>query len=811
MLVPLEWLQEYAAVDWSAEELGDKLTAAGLKLENIHYFGIKTEPVVVGRILTISPHPAADRLVVCTVDIGTAAPLQVVTGAPNIAVGINVPTALPGAKLATLKEPVREITFRGVKSQGVLCAEDELGISDDHSGVMVLPPDLEPGADVTSLLKLGDAVLDIEIYPNRADCLSIIGLAREVAAIAGVPLKLPKVQMMESDPPAADYITVTVAAPDLCPRYCARVIRGVRIGRSPLWMERRLKAAGMRPINNVVDITNYVMLEMGQPLHAFDLHRLHDSRLIIRRAGPGEVIRTLDNQDRRLDEDMLVIADGREAVAVAGVMGGEKSEISPDTQEILLESATFAFASVRKTSRKLGLRTEASNRFEKGLDPHLAAAAADRAAALMAGLCGGQVAAGLIDVAEPLPRPQEIRLRPHRVNRLLGTSIAPAEMKEYLTGLGFAICAEQEDEWTVTVPTFRRDVTLEADLVEEVGRRYGYDRIPATIPGELSAPGNDSPRQARLEKVRQACMRAGLSETITYSFTTPRHFDKMRLLPEHPQRKALALKNPLSEDQSILRTTLAGNLLEALAKNAARQSTSVHLFEIGAVYLPREWPPEQQPEERTMLGAAMMGEPPGTSWAQKERRTDFYDLKEVYENVLAAFGIEAAVQVTKMTAEAGAAYPYMHPGRTAIVQKDVEVLGYFGEVHPLTAKAFDLPQPAFILELDLGSLIALEKKVPYMKPLPRYPAVFRDLALVVPDDFPAAEVEAALQRSGGEMLVGMQLFDVYQGPQVPSGHRSLAFTLTFRAEERTLTDDEVTAIVDRMVKDLAQKGLTLRI
>lgn len=810
MLVPLEWLQEYAAVDWSAEELGDKLTAQGLKLESINCFGDKAEKVVVGRILTVNPHPGADRLVVCEVDIGSAAPIQVVTGAPNVRAGMNVPTALPGAKLPKQKEPVREITFRGVKSQGVLCAEDELGISDDHSGVMELTQDLKPGADVADLLKLGDAVLDIEIYPNRADCLSIIGLAREVAALAEVPLNLPQVRLVETDPPAAASITVTVADPDLCRRYCARVIRGVRVGRSPLWIERRLKAAGMRPINNVVDITNYVMLEMGQPLHAFDLNKLHNSSLIIRRARPGEVLRTLDNQERLLDNDMLVIADGKEAVAIAGVMGGEKSEVSLETKDILLESATFDFASVRKISRKLGLRTEASNRFEKGLDPHLAAAAADRAAALLAELCGGHVAAGLINKVNQLPRPLEIKLRPHRVNSLLGTNISATEMKKHLQGLGFSVAADHEGEMTVKVPTFRRDITLEADLIEEVGRRYGYENIPATIPGGLSAPGNESARQANLEKVRMACVRVGLAETITYSFSSPKHFDKMRLSPDHQKRKALTLKNPLSEDQSILRTTLAGNMLEALAKNAARQSYSVHLFEIGSVFLPQEWPPVHQPDERIMLGAAMMGQPPGISWAQKERQTDFYDLKEVYENVISALGVNEAVRVTKITPEASAIYPYMHPGRTAIVLNEQEVLGYFGEVHPLVVRAYDLPHSAFILELDLSRLLTLEKKVPYMKPLPRFPAVVRDLALVVPDNFPAAQVESILQKSGGEMLAEIHLFDVYQGPQVPSGFRSLAYTLTFRAEQRTLTDDEVTAIMDDIIKELAQKGLTLR-
>ncbi|NLN18752.1 MAG: phenylalanine--tRNA ligase subunit beta [Firmicutes bacterium] len=797
MLVLLSWLQEYVDVPWPAHELAERMTNLGQKVESIRRFGADVSGVVVGRIEGSGSHPTKDHLLVCHVNIGDR-DISVVSGAPNLEPGIKVPVALPGARVVGIDGPVAVAEFHGVKSYGMLCAEDELGISDDHSGVMVLPEDTPLGSDVAQLLYLGDAVIEFEIHPNRPDCLSVIGLAREVAALTGGTVRVPKPEIAKTGEPVTSLAKVTVEDSDLCPRFCARVIRGVRVGPSPLWMQQRLRAAGVRPINNVVDITNYVMLEMGQPLHAYDLSLLRGRQIIVRRAKPDEILVTLDGQERRLDPEMLVIADAEGAVGIAGVMGGENTEIRPETTDVLLEAANFDNISVRKTSRKLGLRSEASGRFEKGLDPHLPPAAADRAAELLCRLCGGTVASGMIDVHGDLESSRVVNLRPQRVNKLLGTTMSVSEIAEHLRRLGLESEEGADQTLHVSIPSYRRDIELEEDLIEEVARVHGYDAIPATLPQETASVGAQSQEMRLLDQLRAVCIGAGLYETITYGFISPRHFDLLRFPPDDDRRRAVRILNPLTEDQSVMRTTLMPNLMEALSRNASRQNGVVHLFEIGNVFFPKEWPVTSQPEERRTLGIAMMGSPV-SAWGKHE--IDFFTLKGILEVIAKTLSIDLSVRAAVCAG--------LHPGRAAeIVWKD-RVVGFLGEVHPLVQQVYDLPERAFYLELDL-EVLEDAGGPPQAVSLPRYPAVFRDLALLVPVEMPAERVVEIIRQEGGSVLDDVKLFDIYQGRQVPDGYRSLAYSCSFRAADRTLTDEEINEVVERIKKALASENVSLR-
>jgi len=625
MLVPLSWLKEYVDIPWDVHELARRLINAGAKVEAVHTLEHDYSGVVVGRITGAEPHPEAEGLTVCRVDVGGRT-VQSVTGATNARPGMLVPVALAGASLPGLGGPVRETPVRGVLSEAVLCSERELGISDDHSGLMELPGELSPGEGVASALGLDEATLEFEVYANRPDHLSVYGIAREAAALTGGLLRPPEAEVREAAQPVHEAAQVEVRDPDLCPRYIARVIRGVKIGPSPAWMARRLRAAGMRPINNVVDVTNYVMLELGQPLHAFDYHRLAGRRIVVRRAREGETLRTLDGVLRQLDPDMLLICDAERPVAIAGVMGGEDSEVTPETTDILLESASFHPVSIRRTAKRLGMRTEASHRFERGIDPHLAALAADRAAKLIAELAGGEVLQGRIDAAAELPRPRELTLRLQRVNGMLGTDLSPQEVEGILNRLGFETRREKDGaSLQVVVPTFRRDVEGEADLIEEVARIYGYDRIPATIPKGSGTQGGLSRPLPAVEQVRTLLAERGLCESITYSFVSPKLFDRLRIPDGHPWRRAIRLANPLSEDQSLMRTSLVPSLVEAAALNARRQVNDVRLFELGKVYLPRELPLKELPEERWTVALALMGQAPAHVWGEPARPVDFFD------------------------------------------------------------------------------------------------------------------------------------------------------------------------------------------
>ncbi|BCV22007.1 phenylalanine--tRNA ligase subunit beta [Moorella sp. Hama-1] len=843
MRVPYKWLKQYVDVDLPPEEMARQLTMAGLAVEGIEELTPDFQGVVAGRITAINPHPNSDHLVVCQVDAGPAGrELQLVTGAPNVYEGQVVAVAREGARLPGGRQ-IKRATFRGVASAGMLCSAQELGLDvalispEDREGIITLPPDAPPGEDVSQVLGLRDVVLVLELTPNRADCLSIINVAREVAALTGAPLHLPATAPPEEGPEIAGLAAVEIAAPDLCARYVARVVQGVRIGPSPAWLQACLRAAGMRPINNVVDITNFIMLEMGQPLHAFDYDRLEEHRVIARRAQPGEKMTTLDEVDRELDPEMLVIADATRPVAIAGVMGGRETEVTPATASILIESAHFDGASIRHTSRRLGLRSEASTRFERGVNLEGAPAAADRAALLMAQLAGGRVARGRIDRYVKPRRPFTIELRPERVNYLLGTDIAPAAMKELLERLHLEVqvkeppaadvqaedlskaaaqvrvdaCHEHKSPAShiplptstlrVAVPAYRGDLTSEIDLVEEIARLYGYNQIPATLPGNISGREKQTPSQLWEEAGREAAAAAGLAEVVTYSFIGPRSLDQLRLPADHPWRRTVAIQNPLREEQSLLRTSLLPGLLEVAARNASRRVLPVAIYEMGRVFIPTAAP---LPDEPLRLGGLVMGTT-GRGWSWPAGAMDFYYLKGIVENIL------ARLRVADVSWTAADTYPFLHPGRAAVIRAGQTVLGYLGELHPNVLAAADLPERACVFELDWEAAGDLARNNPSYEPLPRFPAVDRDLAVVVPAATPAATVAGVIRAAGGELLQAVTLFDVYQGSPIPAGYKSLAYSLRYQLPGRTLTDAEVNAAQERIQGALKERlGATLR-
>ncbi|MGI9861854.1 phenylalanine--tRNA ligase subunit beta [Moorella naiadis] len=809
MRVPYKWLKQYVEVDLPPEELAERLTMAGLAVEGIEDLTPDFQGVVAGKIIAITPHPNSDHLVVCRVDAGAAGrELQLVTGAPNVYEGQMVAVALEGARLPGGRE-IHWATFRGVASAGMLCSAQELGLDvalispEDREGIITLSPDAPLGEDVSRVLGLKDVVLVLELTPNRADCLSILGVAREVAALTGAPLHLPPTTPPEEDPEIAGLVAVEIAAPDLCARYVARLVQGVRIGPSPAWLQACLRAAGMRPINNVVDITNFIMLEMGQPLHAFDYDRLEEHRVIARRAEPGEKMITLDEVDRELDPKMLVIADAAQPVAIAGVMGGRETEVTPATTSILIESAHFDGASIRHTSRRLGLRSEASTRFERGVNLEGAPAAADRAALLMAQLAGGRVARGRLDRYVKQRQPITIELRPERVNYLLGTAIAPAAMKELLERLHLQVqVVELSATLRVAVPACRGDLTSEIDLVEEIARLYGYNQIPATLPGNISAREKQPPSQRWEEAGREAAAAAGLTEVVTYSFIGPRALDQLRLPAGHPWRRTVAIQNPLREEQSLLRPSLLPGLLEVAGRNASRRVLPVAIYEMGRVFIPTAAP---LPDEPLRLGGLVMGTT-GRGWSWPAGAMDFYYLKGIVANIL------AHLRVAGVSWTAADTYPFLHPGRAAVIQAGQTVLGYLGELHPDVLAAADLPERACVFELDWEAAGDLARRIPRYEPLPRFPAVDRDLAVVVPAATPAATVAGVIRAAGGELLQAATLFDVYQGPPVPEGYKSLAYSLRYQLPDRTLTDTEVNAAQEQIQRALKERlGASLRV
>ncbi len=794
MRVPVLWLRDYCDAGLSTHELEHRLTMTGTKVESVHRHGVDAlEHFAVGRVLSAVRHPDADRLTVCSVEVGNGDVRQIVCGAPNVAAGQIVAVAGAGAVMPDGTR-LKRAKLRGVESKGMILAEDELAIGPDHDGIMVLDPALEPGTPLADVLPIATDVLELEITPNRPDCLAVYGVAREVHAATGAPLAPPPWSDDPGTPGEVSGVRIEVQDPDLCPRFTARLFEDVAIGPSPDWLKARLSAAGMRPINNVVDITNFVMLATGQPMHAFDFDLVAGGHLVVRRAREGERMTTLDDVERVFDPETVIIADDEGVTSVAGIMGGERSEVRETTTRVLMEAANWNGPNIQRTSTRLGLRSEASGRFEKGLQPEQTMDGQGLAAILMLELTGARLAPGTVDVGGPGPQPRTIHLRDARLERLLGTPIPRDQAAEILRALEFQVAEapqrsgdEREARGSgldATVPYFRRDdVTREADLVEEVARLWGLEKLPATLPARRGAVGVLAPEQRLRRRAEDALTGLGLSEMVGWSFAAPDLVDRLRIPADDPRYATVRVRNPMSEDQSVLRTTLLGSLLEGARLNGARGMPDVRLFEVGAVYFDRERPgerrPEPLPDERRRLGALLTGALRPPSWREEHPPgADFFAAKAMLEGLLGTLRVPWRVE--------RGAEPFLHPGRTARVLVDGEAAGWLGELHPAVAREWDLEGGA-AFERDLDALERAATHVPHYRDLTSYPAVRQDRAWWFAPDVAAADVIAAVREAGGPLLRRAEIFDVY-----PTGDRvSLAVRLEFRAADRTLTDDEV--------------------
>jgi phenylalanyl-tRNA synthetase beta chain len=848
MRAPLEWLREYCAPDLDVHGIEERLTMTGTKVEAVHHFGVAdAERLVVARVLECAPHPDADRLSVCTVDVGEAGhdgPVTIVCGAPNVAAEQSVVVALPGALMPDGSE-IAAVKLRGVRSEGMICSEQELAIGPGGEGILVLDGSLEdapsPGAPLSDVLAIATDVLELEITPNRPDCLGMYGVARELHAATGAPLASPPWQEdpgsagpLGGDPGAqrgpartngedAPAASVDVRCPDLCPRFTARVFEHVTIAPSPPWLKARLSAAGQRPINNVVDITNYVMLATGQPLHAFDLDRVAGARLTARRAHEGEQLTTLDGQVRTLDGEMIVIEDADGPTSIAGLMGGARSEVHDGTTRVLLEVANWYGPSIHRASWALGLRSEASSRFEKGLAPEQCGWAQALATRLTIELCGASVLPGTIDIGGEGPKPPTIRLRERRVQAILGVQIERARQQQILQALDFDTVAADDGLDVSPPPVRREDVTREADLIEEVARIDGLERLPATLPKRRGAYGVLSREQRLQRRTVDALVGRGLYEAVGWTFISRTLFERLRLGRDDPRRAAPALENPLSEEQSLLRTTLLGSLLDTAAHNRARGIEDVRLFEVGTVFA-RSPDRETGVFERRALGVLLSGRLQEPSWNSPDARAaDFYAVKAVLEALASALRVHTPVLVP-------ARESFLHPGRCATIHvgerakgaaSDGDVrfdaadagagaaVGWIGELHPLVATAWGLPGGS-CFELDLDRLIAAAPTDTAYEDLIGYPALRQDIAVILPDQVSAQQALASARAAAGELLRDVRVFDVYVGPRVGEGRRSLALALSFRAADRTLTDEDVAPVRERIVAALAGLGGELR-
>jgi len=792
MKLPLSWLSDYMTLNIDPKTYADRMTMTGSKVEGYEILSEKIQNVVVGKILTKEKHPNADRLWVTTVDVGSEV-LQIVTGAQNINVGDLIPVAKVGAKLPggiTIKAG----KLRGVESNGMMCSHDELGLDVDEiegaceDGILIFQKEYPLGLDVNEILMQNDTVVEFEITSNRPDCFSIIGLARESACSFNVPFNLKTPQVKETDEEAKDYINVIIEDKDLCPRFTARVVKNVKIGPSPLWMQARLKAAGVRPINNIVDITNYVMLEYGQPMHAYDLRDIRGNTLIARRAKDGEVIKTLDEKERVLDSSILVIADKEGTVGVAGVMGGYNSEIKDDTTTVVFEAALFEKNSIRLTAKKLGMRTEASSRFEKGLDKNNTLLAMNRACELVNELACGDVLKGVVDVDYTEDKVNVIKFRPEKINEFLNTNISQDEMVKILEPLGFVV---DINAMTITVPSYRPDVEGEADIAEEVARFYGYDKIPSKLSLGKTTLGKRNPRQNFIKDIKTLLSNFGCYEVITYSFINPKLLDMIKA--DDTLKEVVRIKNPLGEETSIMRRTLIPSIMEVIARNVNQKNKNPLVFETGTVYIPKSLPLTDLPIERQKLAIGGAGE------------ADFYTIKGIVEELFNKLGVKNFEFVPHSENET------FHPGKTAKILIDNTDAGILGEIHPDVCDNFDISNKVTILELDIDTLFNSKKRVKTYKPIPKFPQVTRDIAMLVDDSVNVAQIEKIIKKCSGNLLEELTLFDVYKGKQIPEGKKSVAYSAVFRAEDRTLTDDDVNAIFNKIVESLNKElGAQLR-
>ena len=809
MRVPLSWLREYCDPGIEPAVLADRLVMTGTEVERLDQVGPPSaEGFVVGKVVKCEKHPKADRLSACMVDTGDGE-RPIVCGAPNVAAGQTVAVALPGARMPN-GEKLRKAKLRGIPSEGMILAADELEIGDDHEGIMVLDEGLAAGSSLDEVLPLGEAVLEIEVTPNRSDCFGVHGVAREVHAITGAALTADpwaEDAPAEGEGEASDYASVTVEVPELCPRFTARVFTDVTVGPSPLWLQARLAAAGQRPINNVVDITNYVMLLTAQPLHAFDLDKVPDGALTVRTADAGEKMTTLDDVERSFDAETVLVCDRNGPSGIAGIMGGQTSEVSESTTRVLLEVANWNGTNILRTSRELGLRSEASSRFEKQLHPELTMRAQAVASRLLVELCGAKMVPGTIDVAAEPPAPRRLILRAERVKGLLGMLISQADQKTYLERLGFEVQEAGEDLEVVVPPDRHYDVTREVDLIEEVARVHGIDEhLPTTLPAVGGAVGGLSREQRLRRRAEDGLRDLGFDQVVGWSFTDPGEAERLRIPGEDPRAKPVMLANPLSEDQSAMRTLLLSSLLDIAARNTARGAGALALFESARVYLEGEGEfagdrPARFAEPHRLAGIAAGALAP-RSWRGGGEAADFFALKGVLEALAGQLGVELGF--------APAEEPFLHPGRAAAVSVGEAAAGWLGEVHPLVCRAWDL-DAAVAFELDLAPLLAAATvgEESY-EDVTTFPAVYQDLAVVVPAETPAAEVRAVVMAGGGELLQAAEVFDLYEGEQLGEGRKSLALNLEFRGEDRTLTDEEVAERREAIKAKLGEIGGSLR-
>lgn len=805
MNTTLSWIKAYVPeLSCTDQEYCDAMTMSGTKVESYERLDRNLEKIVVGRIEKIEKHPDADKLIVCQVNIGTET-IQIVTGAPNVKEGDKVPVVLDGGKVAgghdggPLPEEgisIKAGKLRGIPSNGMMCSIEELGSSRDmypeapENGIYIFSDDAEVGSDAIDALGLRDTVFEYEITNNRIDCFSILGIAREAAVTFRKPFVPPVVEVHENGENVNDYIKVEVKDPDLCPRYCARVCTNIKIAPSPKWMQRRLAASGIRPINNLVDITNYVMEEYGQPMHAYDLSTIAGGRIIVRRAKDGDEFQTLDGQMRKLDSEVLMICDAEKEVGIAGIMGGENSKITDDVKTVLFEAACFNGTNIRKSAKRIGLRTDASGKFEKGLDPNNSVEAINRACQLIQELGCGDVVGGIVDVCAPLKERVRIAFEPERINALLGTQIPEAEMLDYFKQLEFDYDADKKE---LIIPTFRQDIEGFADVAEEVARFHGYDKIPTTLPSGEATTGKLSFKLRIEEKARDIAEYCGFSQGMCYSFESPKVFDKLLLDQDDVLRKAVTIANPLGEDFSVMRTISLNGILTSLATNYNRRNKDVKLYELGNVYLPESVPVTTLPEERMQFTLGFYGD------------GDFYTMKGVIEEFLESIGMK-----DKKEYDPKAGKNFLHPGRQANIIYGGKVLGYLGEVHPEVLDNYGIGTKAYVAVLDMPEIIPFATFDRKYEGIAKYPAVTRDISMVVPREILVGQIEAVIAQRGGKILESYALFDIYEGSQIQAGFKSVAYTLTFRAKDRTLEDADVSAAMKKILNGLQGLGIELR-
>lgn len=794
MKVSLNWLKTFVPIEMTPDELAAALTMAGLEVEAVSDRFEYLKSVRVGRVATVKDHPNADRLKVCDVDIGERT-LTVVCGAPNVSEGMLSPIALPGTHFPNDRILEKGI-IRGIASEGMLCSEAELELGTDTSGIMTLDNKLTKGQALSTALNLSDTVIEIDLTPNRPDCLSMIGTAREIAAIVKKELSLPDISLPTSGKEVHERTSVTVEAPDLCPRYAARIIENITVAPSPLWLQERLRSVGLRPINNIVDITNFVLMEYGQPLHAFDLDRLEEHRIVVRAATEGEVFTTLDDKKRSLSKDMLLICDGKKPVAIAGVMGGLNSEIETDTRNVLLESAYFNPVSIRKTSKKLGLNTDASHRFERGIDLQGTLVALDRATRLIAEIGAGRIVDGVIDKCGNLPQSQIITLSTKETNRLLGTDFNRTAIRDFLVSVGFDIGEETTDTLAVTTPSFRVDIKRPEDLMEEVARLSGYDNIPTTyplIPAETRTPQTVIDHRRNTKIIMNGF---GFDEAINYSFMDKMDCDRLLFTPDDYRRNLVEILNPLTEDQAVMRSTLLPGLLKSAHRNVSQQSKSTRLFEIGKVFIGKG--KTHLPDEIEMLAGLWTGSRTNGLWNVPETACDFYDLKGVAEGLFNVLRIRN-ISFTRMPTDVCS---YVKNGFAAQIVTGDTPLGLLGELHPRVLKNYDLKQTVFYFELDMNRLYGMIPESLQAKPIPKYPATSRDVTVIIDRDIEAGNLLAFIRNLNEGLVEQLSLFDVFADDPIPSGKKSVSFRIVYRSHEETLEDDMVNDIHKRLSERL---------